>query len=926
MKKERSLRCLDADFQLSGLYSGGSVAPQLRKDVAGQPDLLRARNLEEPNSSILCNHFFARAILRRRALARHGLMDLVQSPSSGLPEIRIAVAQPIVPYDFGDFADFPARAGLPVVTSSSGKRSAFEQARYLQSWLFFGLLAECIGESFHLEDFVLNGDQDHGGLCISLANLPGRLIDGDSASVFSSRWISHGRAACDLAWIEVGRLEALDTLTGSPVAETALAILVLVSGMRVIAAGPSRTQRENPVWDSKLLRKRMVIAGWCPQQIASLFITCDPIILCYISRLPRGQQSPDAHKNCSDTACTTNNVKLDQGYRHKHVEEGCACAFISVDVEAIKQVISDGGIPLISIGPEDDGQMSLRVVQANSRSKYVAISHVWSDGLGNPNANALPECQLKRLIACIEQMPSDAVEPDPDAYLSRGVRIEGSEEHQRRPWRILKSFGLPTRQEELEGNFFWMDTLCIPVAAPTDGPDVVSEVSRLKFMAINQMALIYAGASRVLVLDSGLQTLKLNPQTRTFDTDILAHIVCSTWMRRCWTLQEGALARRVCFQSRAGVVTPLASAKAAIDNLSLYIANDVVPLVLPWVVIAYVRRNTLAAGRLRQANQRGRADPVPTHLRYRLQELVDQAINLLPRGLRSHDVFGQAEAESQLRQFCLLWNYLADRNTTMAEDLPAIFANLLDINAYQILELPALSRLTAILTTMDVLPLDLLFNDGPRLHLDPNNGFDRWIPTEPSKFRLRVPLDNTSVTDGILKGARLLKWRPDGNLDCVWSPGSLAAITLDDRDKVRDGTEWIVSLQQSQQTLLPSAVCIRLQGPGLAHDSVERFSSAIILLDLESPQINQQHQATNGCCLLVPSANRTQGQAAAVLGYFDRALTWRQVAPEDASRHPTIKGRLMLNQFPLQLYVQRGKYVASRTLGLTRHELRHCQL
>lgn len=56
------------------------------------------------------------------------------------------------------------------------------------------------------------------------------------------------------------------------------------------------------------------------------------------------------------------------------------------------------------------------------------------------------------------------------------------------------------------------------------------------------MGSIYAGAHTVLVLDAELMNLSAkNTQ------DCVARIICSVWMRRSWTLQEGILAQRCAF-------------------------------------------------------------------------------------------------------------------------------------------------------------------------------------------------------------------------------------------------------------------------------------------------------------------------------------------------------------------------------------------
>jgi hypothetical protein len=83
--------------------------------------------------------------------------------------------------------------------------------------------------------------------------------------------------------------------------------------------------------------------------------------------------------------------------------------------------------------------------------------------------------------------------------------------------------------------FFWLDTLCIPVA---------EELSGYRRKAIDSMAPIYAGAKKVLVLDPDLQQIQSSPSNDLLTT----HICSSPWMTRSWPLQEGALARNLFFR------------------------------------------------------------------------------------------------------------------------------------------------------------------------------------------------------------------------------------------------------------------------------------------------------------------------------------------------------------------------------------------
>ena len=120
----------------------------------------------------------------------------------------------------------------------------------------------------------------------------------------------------------------------------------------------------------------------------------------------------------------------------------------------------------------------------------MALSHVWADGLGNPYANALPQCQLLRLLSLLQRsnMPLGSEDSDQELLL-------------------------------------WCDTLCCPV-----------KPSEAKTRALVQMKRTYQNATMVLVLDASLQLFNgglLTPE------EMCTRISSSGWTRRLWTLQEG---------------------------------------------------------------------------------------------------------------------------------------------------------------------------------------------------------------------------------------------------------------------------------------------------------------------------------------------------------------------------------------------------
>lgn len=84
------------------------------------------------------------------------------------------------------------------------------------------------------------------------------------------------------------------------------------------------------------------------------------------------------------------------------------------------------------------------------------------------------------------------------------------------------------------GSLVWIDTLCCPVRPP-----------KAKKLSLSKMQEVYQRATSVLVLDASLSIY----DSRSMDVvEKLARIFTSGWLRRLWTLQEGALAEHLYFQ------------------------------------------------------------------------------------------------------------------------------------------------------------------------------------------------------------------------------------------------------------------------------------------------------------------------------------------------------------------------------------------
>lgn len=145
---------------------------------------------------------------------------------------------------------------------------------------------------------------------------------------------------------------------------------------------------------SSMLMEEMLRAGWCPNEVQRLFVFYSVATVYYLSRLRKAQGD---HSQCSEAVCVTSNID-ELTYKTKHTHEDCACEHVALPTNEMESILrSDNSFPLTSYVEQSDGTFQLTATKWRRYSRYVAISHVWSDGLGNAESNSLPHCQLLRL-------------------------------------------------------------------------------------------------------------------------------------------------------------------------------------------------------------------------------------------------------------------------------------------------------------------------------------------------------------------------------------------------------------------------------------------------------------------------------------------------------------------------------------------------
>ncbi|KIY00364.1 uncharacterized protein Z520_04049 [Fonsecaea multimorphosa CBS 102226] len=512
-----------------------------------------------------------------------------------------------------------------------------------------------------------------------------------------------------------------------------------------------RGRHQEPRMSDSLLLRLFEQHNWCPSQARRILELHDLPTANYFASINRRPLQRIDHSRChASPKCVAHNVSLapttqpatsaseaaygrnPEQYRIAHVTADHHCTMAKVEREKLVKIIRAGGIPLVCM---TFGSTTLRIVEARPWTKYVAISHVWSGGLGNPNANALPECQVKKLQQCLRNV-------------FEGLTFKGLATALGRS--DLLSIAYPRRQ------YLWLDTLCVPVITGND-----PEEERIKNKAISQMAAIYAGAESVIVLDAELQQSPVQPARLPSQEreSLAAKIYSSAWMERSWTLQEGALARELSFQLESRVF------RLGFEDLLDEKAPSWQHPLDNFVWSRAVYSNTFENDGASESDLHATRLRLPTSVvALTLRALQRERIwltNLAPGSKREAAIL-----RWKLSQFVEAWNSLIQRETSQKKDLYQIVANMLDLSPHEIRSgvsdishadtttiPPQQARyLPLIIRNCQILPISLLFNSGPRMR-DPERPQNSWLPVETSEYGIMG--DQLSACAG-------LSWRPNG--------------------------------------------------------------------------------------------------------------------------------------------------------------------
>lgn len=616
----------------------------------------------------------------------------------------------------------------------------------------------------------------------------------------------------------------------------------------------------------QLLLRLFVENGWCPYRARQLCRSYDYLVVNSLASLKRHAASRENHGRCIQLErCCAHDLIVDSPglYPFQHVDDD-NCKLVDIPREEIADIIKSGGIPLISMGL-DENDLDLKVVRCTPHITYTAISHVWSDGLGNPTSNALPLCQLSRLRTMISHtyLPQFSPFYDDRTFLSRySSRVSWEN------WKLSRP-GKPYVASGQTRVYFWMDTLCIPVF----GGSQAAEERDLKFRAMKHITPIYAGAFNTLVLDRGLQDTSGPAANQVSGDEFAALVLGSKWMQRGWTLDEGSLAQTCVFQlmgkpyemsnSLKNLLPQVKWHQSPLDRAFIK-ARRLMPLLINRGLLDEKRMLTTDARHSRAS---------------RLTKLL------------------------RVPQFVRAWNSLLERSTTKPEDGPIIFANLLDFNVHSLMSVPQDERLKVLIQNCDELPLSLLYNTGPRICIreHPELG---WIP--------KVVAGNHLVVGAVIR--RINRKRPDNQVTFEIDRSDsdqesvLVLRTLPGRCIPYEIGLFVVSDNTNQEYFI-EIQRPAIQGPDdeeiqrAAREIYTQSTGTCIVIDLACGTASRRGFAGRGARFYVDTCNKremTLEYDAALIAWTAEQWRHRFNCPQTASpyfdtEHVALRQRLLLN-------------------------------
>lgn len=382
-----------------------------------------------------------------------------------LPNYRGAIPTsiPKVPYvcstryDETPFLSYPAKVGRPEagdawfdqtkykILETFSPSSVPELESFIQTWLFFGLIAEIMGatrdeltlESSSKSDSTLEDNfptlssrevldriydlvlvKRENGDCEIVLNAEGlqTILD-----ITKARWPSNIETQ-QIRYDYLSRcikcayniLKSLPREFNHNVKSSIMGVLELFSQTLQRTAKATGLKYDYiqlyiPEYFTDDIRQDMMNHGWCPNDIERARFNFQSLQLSYLCRMMDKSLPSRDHSQCTNESCKYFRNDM-SNYQLQHQMEGCGCGKAIVDSNELTAILEkeENFVLLRFVGDDDD--LRVELVESGPDIPYVAISHVWADGLGNPFENSLYRCKLHHLRSLVSGIKIDGAQ------------------------------------------------------------------------------------------------------------------------------------------------------------------------------------------------------------------------------------------------------------------------------------------------------------------------------------------------------------------------------------------------------------------------------------------------------------------------------------------------------------------------------------
>jgi hypothetical protein len=129
--------------------------------------------------------------------------------------------------------------------------------------------------------------------------------------------------------------------------------------------------------------------GWCPSDIARSEAKFKSIQSLNIIQMMDKSLPSRNHNHCTELICKLYQIDMSKYHVSHQQESSCQCKQLEVDGTLLTKILEkDGRVPLLRL-KENLQNLEAELVESTDSTPYIAISHVWANGLGNPFAKSL---------------------------------------------------------------------------------------------------------------------------------------------------------------------------------------------------------------------------------------------------------------------------------------------------------------------------------------------------------------------------------------------------------------------------------------------------------------------------------------------------------------------------------------------------------